>query len=147
MSSLSKCDDNLCIDKPKSFYDKIYSITGLFRKRPQEIRYPQRPLFRSEFGSITWTLFHRICAYYPTTPSKEEKKLINNMFEGFAEFFPCKECKDDLILQMQKHKIDTSSKINLSKWFCIIHNETNKKIGKPEMKLDNMDDIIKMFII
>ena len=100
MSSISKCDDNLCIDKPKSFYDKIYSITGLFRKRPQEIRYPQRPLFRSEFGSITWTLFHRICAYYPTTPSNEEKKLINII-------------KEDKIYQQVKVKLDDEYDVKL----------------------------------
>ena len=143
----SKCTDYLCVDKPKSFYDRIFSISGIFRKRAHETRFPQRPLFRSEFGSITWSLFHRLCAYYPTAPSQKEKEMAQKMFVGFAEFFPCQECKGDLLEEVKKNKIKVDNNRTLSKWFCEIHNATNKKIGRPEISIDNIDDIMNRFII
>lgn len=145
---MTECNEFICVDKPKKFYDKIFSVSGIFKKRKLEEDYPQRPLFRSEFGRITWNLFHRICAYYPEKPNKNEKELAAKMFEGFYEFFPCKECKIDIPKKIENIN-NLNSNLLLSKWFVDVHNITNRKLGKKEIEYNNdkLEELVGRFII
>ena len=143
----TECTSSICMTRPKSFSDRIYSITGLFKKRPSETAYPKRSLYLSEFGRITWNLFHRICAYYPKNPTLQEKELAKKMFEGFTEFFPCKTCKKDLVQDVRNIPINPTSRETLSEWFVKIHNATNIKMKKEPVSYNNIEEIIIIFII
>lgn len=101
-------------------------------------QYPYRPLLLSEFGRITWNSFHKMCAYFSSKPSQTEKDLIQKMFQGFGYFFPCKNCKTELIQQMKQFPIVVTNNIELSKWFLNQHNQINEKLKKKKIQETNI---------
>jgi len=89
------CDDSICIDKPiDSIIHRNSSSMGLYKTVEEEKLFPQRPLFRTEFGSITWKMFHKIGIIYPDNPSEEEKVIMKKIITGLSIHFPCKECSE-----------------------------------------------------
>ncbi len=50
------CNDNyVCIDKPElSKLSQSMQLSGLYKQTEQEKLYPERPLYRTEFGRMTW---------------------------------------------------------------------------------------------
>ena len=86
---------SICLDKPS--LDKLKddkTIKSAFKQTEEESRYPERPLYRTEFGNITWRIMHRMASYYPKTPNEEDKQKMESFFEGVAQHFPCPECAD-----------------------------------------------------
>ena len=57
---------------------------------------------------------------------------MNTFFHLFSKIYPCTICAKDLQKQLKKSPPQTNSQSELSKWLCIIHNEVNRKLGKPE---------------
>ncbi len=89
------CDDSICIDKPlNSIINPNNASMGLYRSVQQDNLFPQRPLYRTEFGSITWKMLHKIGVIYPENPSEEEKTIMDKMVKGLSVHFPCKECSE-----------------------------------------------------
>lgn len=89
------CDDSICIDKPlESIIHPKNSSMGLYKSIQEEQLFPQRPLYRTEFGSITWKILHKIGLIYPDNPSKEERNIMEKMINGLSLHFPCKECSE-----------------------------------------------------
>src|SRR5690349_10954493 len=90
------CQDSICIDKPKlSKLTQSMLMSGLYKQTEEEKLYPERPLYRTEFGRITWKLLHRIASMYPeNNTSSLEKEIMFNTFKGLSTHFPCRECAD-----------------------------------------------------
>ncbi|XP_014218040.1 FAD-linked sulfhydryl oxidase ALR [Copidosoma floridanum] len=89
------------------------------------------PLDRGELGSSTWSFLHTMAAYYPDTPTAEQKTSMSTFFNLFAKFYPCRICAEDLQAQLEESPPQTDSQHRLSQWLCDIHNEVNEKLGKP----------------
>ena len=94
MAHKEGCDDTICIDKPKITTDKI-NIISLTKPTLFDVIHPQRPMYRTEIGRLTWKALHRISVNYPDKPSEEEKKGMIGFWEGLARVFPCKVCSED----------------------------------------------------
>jgi hypothetical protein len=92
------CDETICIDKPtlNPNAEKI-NISSLTKQTLQEVIHPERPMYRTEIGRLTWKALHRMSVNYPDTPSDHEKSLMTSFFEGLALVFPCKECAADFV--------------------------------------------------
>ncbi|KAM0731192.1 FAD-linked sulfhydryl oxidase ALR [Formica fusca] len=90
------------------------------------------PLDKDELGSKSWALLHSMAAYYPDKPNEKQKTEMKNFFHIFSKFYPCNICADDLQEQLKRTPPETGSQEKLSQWLCKIHNEVNKKLGKPE---------------
>eukprot|EP00457_Paulinella_chromatophora_P015817 gb/GEZN01016499.1/.p1 GENE.gb/GEZN01016499.1/~~gb/GEZN01016499.1/.p1 ORF type:complete len:182 (-),score=31.05 gb/GEZN01016499.1/:220-765(-) len=97
--------------------------------------YPvQPPPSLTTLGQSGWTLLHSMAAYYPDTPSQQDRKQMSSFLHGVARFFPCEFCA----LHMQEwcheqppeHAV--SSRENLSVWMCKLHNDVNRNKRKPE---------------
>lgn len=43
-------------------------------------------------------------------------------------------------LKSPEMKIDTSSRYNFSQWMCRLHNDVNRKLGKPEFDCSKVDE-------
>ncbi len=87
------CDDSICVDKPlNSIINPNQASMGLYKSVQEEKLFPQRPLYRTEFGNITWKIFHKSGFNFPENPNDEEKLLMNKMINGLSRHFPCKEC-------------------------------------------------------
>lgn len=86
---------------------------------------------KNELGSNTWAFLHTMAAYYPDSPTADQKKDMKQFFHVFAKFYPCNICAEDLQVQLKNFPPQTESQHQLSQWLCKIHNEVNVKLGKP----------------
>lgn len=90
------------------------------------------PLDKDELGSKTWAFLHTMAAYYPDRPTNTQKTEMKTFFYIFSKFYPCNSCAEDLQQQLKVSPPQTDSQSTLSQWLCSIHNEVNRKLGKPE---------------
>ena len=72
-----------------------------------------------------------MAAYYPDHPTTEEKKEMKTFFHILSRFYPCSICAEDLKVQIQETPPRTESQYQLTQWLCEVHNNINKKLGKP----------------
>lgn len=103
------------------------------------VRREDCPLDKDELGSKTWAFLHTMAAYYPEQPNEQQKGDMRNFFHLFSKFYPCAPCAEDLQEQLKVSPPQTGSQKKLSQWLCDIHNEVNKKLGKPEFDCKLVD--------
>lgn len=92
------------------------------------------PVDKDQLGRSSWDLLHTIAASYPTTPSHSEKKAARDFLLALGVLYPCSFCAKDLREYLQAHPPRVDSREELSLWCCEMHNEVNKKLGKPIFK-------------
>ncbi|XP_076283517.1 evr1_Alr domain-containing protein Alr [Lasioglossum baleicum] len=97
------------------------------------------PLDKDELGSKTWSFLHTMAAYYPDQPSEAQKSDMKQFFYSFSQFYPCYVCAEDLREQLKQSPPQTDTQSTLSRWLCDVHNEVNKKIGKPKFDCNLVD--------
>ncbi|GFG35954.1 hypothetical protein Cfor_10199 [Coptotermes formosanus] len=98
------------------------------------------PLDKDELGNQTWGLLHTMAAYYPDKPTPEERSDMANFFTTFSKFYPCHECAKDLQEQLKLTPPVTDSQHALSQWLCRVHNNINRRIGKPEFDCSRVNE-------
>lgn len=84
-----------------------------------------------ELGRASWTLLHTMAAYYPEKPSETEKTQMTQFIQGLARFYPCEYCASHLQKDLPEHPPQLNSNVELSQWFCSLHNRVNQRLGKP----------------
>ncbi|KAL5007530.1 hypothetical protein ScPMuIL_016336 [Solemya velum] len=104
-------------------------------KKPKEC-----PLDRIELGQNTWSFLHTMAAYYPDKPTETQKTDMKSFIHLFAKFFPCEDCASDLRENLASNTPNTTSRHDLSQWFCGLHNNVNRKLGKPDFDCSKVDE-------
>lgn len=51
--------------------------------------------------------------------------------DGLSRFYPCWYCAEHLQKEVKVHPPKLGSNVELSEWFCQVHNEVNTRLGKP----------------
>jgi FAD-linked sulfhydryl oxidase len=139
------CEESICIDKPSISKFTTGYTSVLFKQTEMDQRYPERPLYRTEFGNSTWKVLHRITALYPDKPSDDDKHHMNRLINGIGQYFPCPECADHFGKEIQILPPKLDSKKDLTSWFCYQHNQVNKRLGKEVYNCDNVEKLINEY--
>jgi FAD-linked sulfhydryl oxidase len=140
------CEDSICIDKPDlSKLSQSMQASGLYKQTEEEKLYPERPLYRTEFGRITWKVMHRIASIYPENPNDQEKELMSNTFNGLAAHFPCRECADHFKNEISINPPKIENNKTLSEWVCFQHNQVNMRLGKNLFDCKDIDKLIYQY--
>ena len=119
----AKC--NVCTD-----FSNLRKSNFAGLEKPKEEQ--ECPPDSGELGRATWTFLHTMAAYYPETPTQEDKLEMNQMIKGLSKFYPCGYCAEHMRQDMKIHPPIVDSNKTLSTWFCDLHNKVNKRQGKPE---------------
>ena len=102
------------------------------------------PLNKAQLGNHTWSFLHTTAAYYPNKPTNFDKTSMVNLIKNIGHFYPCKPCasdfRDDLEIFPPKEYVN--SRVDLSKYFCMLHNRVSEKLGREEIfdcSIENLD--------
>ncbi|XP_032618681.1 FAD-linked sulfhydryl oxidase ALR-like [Chelonoidis abingdonii] len=98
------------------------------------------PLNTEELGRNTWAFLHTMAAYYPDHPSNTQQHEMAQFMDLLSKFYPCVKCAKNLRKSLSIKKPDTSNRKKLCQWMCLLHNDVNKMLGKPEFDCSQMDE-------
>lgn len=91
------------------------------------------------YGRRIWNLLHSTAAYFPETPTEEEKlsarQFINYFMEDGIEY---PQWGTDFLNESKK-ELDVSSRENFAIWVCHRHNAVNQRLNKPQFSCDYSD--------
>jgi hypothetical protein len=95
------------------------------------------------WGPSYWTTLHYMSSSYDNTPNLNIKSTMKNFIYSLPVFLPCKECQDHAFAFIKLSNLDKAveNRKELFIFFYTFHNEVNKRLNKPLMKLS--DALIK----
>ena len=98
----------------------------------------------SVFGPHFWFTMHSVSFFYPLYPDIDTMKIHKDFYESFVHLLPCESCKNHYKMLLNKYPIDghLESRDQLTRWVVFIHNQVNKKLGKPEK---DYESVVEMY--
>ena len=95
------------------------------------------------WGPELWNIIHSMSFMYPSQPSVEEQNNMYSAVKSLPTFLPCYSCKQhageyikNTIMSGELENAVKNSK-NLFLYFFNFHNAVNKKLNKPQFKLEH----------
>lgn len=92
-----------------------------------------------KWGSSYWKTLHFTAAAYDSNPNPSVKSAMKSHIRNLPLFLPCKECQDNAINFIKTQNLDSivSNRTSLFKFFFNFHNNVNKRLNKPLMKIED----------
>ena len=88
------------------------------------------------YGRRVWNLLHSTAAYYPETPTEEEKQAARQFVNYFMEDAIEYPSWGKEFLADSKGNVDVESRESFSTWVCLRHNAVNQSLRKPDFPCD-----------
>lgn len=85
------------------------------------------------WGPVFWNTIHIVALGYPKNPTYGDKKAAKEFFESLQFLLPCSECRGHFKELLSKHPITPhlDRRDDLFKYTVMLHNDVNKRLGKP----------------
>jgi len=138
---MNKKDCNICEKKKlpqpiNADFDNLVLFSTQSIQRTQDTQRTlnadrQRTLNSNKLGNSTWLFLHTTAAYYPEYPTNIQKQKMLALIDSISEFYPCHICVEHLKEYIKKNPPTVNSNIELSQWFCKLHNDINLRNNKP----------------
>ena len=92
----------------------------------------------ADWGPVTWAALHIYAAKkYPENPTEEQRQKTTTLMQVWVpELIPCGICAYHFNKHAQEIYPHTESNLALSKWLIGIHNEVNRRTGRPVLTLE-----------
>ena len=89
------------------------------------------------WGPMFWSTLHIMSLAYPDDPTYSEKRAAKELFNALVYLLPCPVCRSHykVILQVMPVESWLDNRKSLVEWVWMMHNEVNKKLGKPEITM------------
>lgn len=90
------------------------------------------------WGSKFWFTMHTIAFFYEDQPSPTEMAHAKDFYESLQSLLPCPGCAHHYSTLLQKYPVEKAitSRHSLMRWVNKIHNEVNRRLGKPVLTFD-----------
>ena len=100
------------------------------------------PADRESLGRAGWTVLHTMAAYFPRQPNYAEQASMSVFIRLFANFYPCRDCREDFQAGIKAEPPTTESRASLMGWMCRAHNRVNERLGKPvvDCSIDKLEE-------
>ncbi|OIW34234.1 Erv1/Alr family protein [Coniochaeta ligniaria NRRL 30616] len=94
---------------------------------------------KAELGRASWKLFHTMMARFPEKPTPDESLALKTYITLFARLYPCGDCARHFQQLLAKYPPQVGGRNAASGWACLVHNEVNKRLKKPEFDCTKLD--------
>jgi len=91
-----------------------------------------KPVTRDELGRAMWLFLHTLAAQYPDDPTRQQQRDSRDLISILSRMYPCAECAAHFEKVVRRVPPDVSCGAALRQWTCVVHNEVNARLGKPE---------------
>lgn len=95
------------------------------------------------WGPGAWEFLHSITFNYPIHPTSQEKETTRQFFHLLKYILPCERCRQhytegiEKIMPIEPH---LKNRDTLSRWLVRFHNIVNKRLGKPIMSYQSVQE-------
>ena len=94
------------------------------------------------WGPGAWKFLHIISLAYPENPSVSEQKSAREFFNSLTDLLPCNSCAKHYTEYIDTNPVDVSSRDTLANWVVDLHNDVDKRLGKPTK---TYEDVLKQY--
>jgi hypothetical protein len=106
-------------------------------------------MLTSVWGPPLWHALHTMSFNYPVKPTKEQQQYYFDFFTNLKNVLPCKYCRDNYSLNLQKYPITSKvlkNRESFSKWLYNIHELVNTNLNKKSgLTYENVRDRYEAF--
>jgi len=94
----------------------------------------------SVWGPSFWFVMHTVSLNYPDEPSFVERRAHYDFYYNIRNILPCEMCREHYRELIKQYPIQPflDSKSALVSWVVMIHNQVNKRLGKPTIDRNDM---------
>lgn len=93
------------------------------------------------WGPRQWYWYHRMSYNAPEKCSLPVQKDYLESLVLMTKLLPCMDCYDHFNKICQNKKIDFNTRENMIDWFIDVHNQVNKRLGKPNFSRENANEL------
>jgi hypothetical protein len=101
------------------------------------------------WGTDLWKTCHRFSLAYPDKPSPKQKQAARAYFSSLSSLLPCAGCRRHYEAYFKQHFSNASieSRDALVKWVYDLHEEVNRRLGKPvgAVKIEDLHRLYNTF--
>ena len=97
----------------------------------------------TKWGPHLWDFLHTISFNYPNNPSINDMNNNLTFLKSLENVIPCDLCKNHYKKSLKQSPPKLDSKISFIKWVIDLHNEVNKRNGKPVYSYNKAIELIK----